>query len=204
MRRHPTISRACEQCGKSFHVYPYEIKRGRGRFCCRQCSTTHSRRPLKDRFWAKVNKDGPVPAHRPELGPCWLWTAMKNPRGYGCVQKDNARKTFLLAHRVSWELYFTSIPAGLCILHRCDNRRCVRPDHLFLGTKADNMADRYAKGRYEKGEKTGRAKLTEAAVREIRRLFAAGCHNKAALSMQFGVSRPAIRLIVLGKCWKHI
>lgn len=97
-----------------------------------------------ERFWAKVNKDGPIPAHVPELGPCWVWTAALHRRGYGWFRFNG---TPTLAHRVSWELTNGPIPDGLQVLHKCDNKPCERPDHFFLGTDADNMADKTAKGR---------------------------------------------------------
>lgn len=105
-----------------------------------------------ERFWAKVNKQGPVPAHRPELGPCWVWTGTvpKQP-GYGRFNtgiKLAGRWVIVNVHRYSWELHHGPVPAGLWVLHRCDNRPCVRPDHLFLGTATDNNRDMVAKGRH--------------------------------------------------------
>lgn len=98
---------------------------------------------LYDRFWEKVDKNGPVPAHRPELGPCWVWTAGRS-HGYGLIYVDRSGKT--RAHRVSFFLKHGRWPQP-CGLHRCDNRLCVRPSHIFEGTKADNVRDMDAKGR---------------------------------------------------------
>lgn len=87
---------------------------------------------LATRFWAKVEKgDG-----------CWNWTAA-NVRGYGRISINNR---MFRAHRVSYEMHRGPIPEGLEICHRCDNPRCVRPDHLFVGTRSDNIRDRVAKG----------------------------------------------------------
>jgi hypothetical protein len=100
-------------------------------------------RPLAERFWEKVDKNGPT--HPVLRTQCWLWTAKRLPRGYGEIAingKDRAR-----THRVSWEMHFGAIPERRWVLHRCDNPSCVRPDHLFLGTHLDNMADMRAKGR---------------------------------------------------------
>lgn len=94
---------------------------------------------LIDRFWSFVTKgDG-----------CWVWSGSKNPKGYGQIQKGRrgAGMRPLLSHRVSWEIHFGSIPNGMKVLHHCDNPSCVRPDHLFLGTDADNTADMIKKER---------------------------------------------------------
>lgn len=105
----------------------------------------HDDAAIAKRFWSRVDKDGPVPAHRPDLGPCWVFTGSdKGPWGHG---RMHARKERTLAHRLSWEMANGPIPDGLQVLHHCDNGACVRPDHLFLGTQADNMRDMDAKGR---------------------------------------------------------
>lgn len=94
--------------------------------------------PLTQRFWRKVERsDG-----------CWLWTGVRTGRGYGRIQQGGLEKRkALLVHRLSWELHFGAIPAGLVVCHKCDVPLCVRPDHLFLGTQRDNIADCIAKGR---------------------------------------------------------
>lgn len=89
------------------------------------------------RFWSSVDKDG-------ENG-CWLWTRGRNEHGYGVLDRKSGSG---LAHRYSWELANGPIPTGLQVLHRCDNPPCVNPEHLFLGTRLDNMADMTAKGRH--------------------------------------------------------
>ena len=91
---------------------------------------------LSERFWSKV-----------EMGPgCWRWTAALAPTGYGMIGRGPRQGT-AYAHRLCWELTVGPIPAGLYVLHRCDNRWCVNPDHLFLGTHRDNIDDMVAKGR---------------------------------------------------------
>lgn len=100
-------------------------------------------RPLAERFWEKVDRDGPV--SREELGRCWIWTAARNVHGYGKIGVPGS--VIVGAHRVAWGLERGPIPAGLWVLHRCDNPPCVRIDHLFLGTALDNNRDSASKGR---------------------------------------------------------
>lgn len=99
-----------------------------------------------ERFWAKVSKAGPVV--RPELGPCWVWSASKRPNGYGSFWMDGE---IFGAYRASFVLNVGVIPDGLFVLHRCDNPPCVRPEHLFIGTQADNAKDMMMKGRNKNG-----------------------------------------------------
>ncbi len=109
------------------------------------------RTAIEIRFWDKVVKSD----------ECWEWQGAHDPRGYGFIGAPGGGKN-LLAHRVSWELHNGAIPQGRYVLHRCDNPRCVRPDHLFLGTHADNMADRQAKGRQAQGDGQGQRLHPEA------------------------------------------
>lgn len=103
-------------------------------------------------FWVKVNKDGPVPEHMPHLGPCWIWTAGRSKSGYGVFEWGGKSAS---AHRVSWYLAFGSPKDGLLVLHSCDNKGCIRPSHLFLGTHADNSRDMAVKARAATGDRHG-------------------------------------------------
>jgi hypothetical protein len=152
-------------------------------------------RPIAERFWEKVAKsDG-----------CWLWTAFRTEKGYG---KLAGSRSPVRAHRVSYELAFGHIPEGLCVLHRCDNPPCVRPDHLFLGTEADNSADMKAKRRGRgpamQGTAHPRAKLTDEQVVAIRAAYQPRIVSAAVLAAKFGVSRATIDGIVSGRYWKHL
>ncbi len=96
---------------------------------------------LAERFWPRVNKDGPIPSHCPELGPCWVWTGGGDR--YGNIRVDGRTR---MTHQVAWLLETGTWPK-LNVLHKCDNGFCVRFTHLFEGTHQDNMNDREAKGR---------------------------------------------------------
>lgn len=108
-----------------------------------------------ENFWTKVKK----------TDNCWLWQAATAGKGYGVIRFE-ARQQY--AHRVSWQLHFGKIPFSMCVLHKCDIPSCVNPEHLFLGTIADNNADMKQKGRWAHGEKFGRAVLNLQQVNEIR------------------------------------
>ena len=141
-----------------------------------------------EHFYAKVG-DGP--------DGCKLWTGAVIPGGYG--QLTHNRRHYM-AHRFAYELAHGPIPGGLCVLHRCDRPACVNPHHLFLGTIADNNADKVAKGRSSSGEQNGMAKLTEADVRVIR--CAPGLHREIA--ERFGVSRGLVGMIRRRDIWREV
>lgn len=148
---------------------------------------------VKARFWKKVDcssEDG-----------CWEWQACKNPYGYGIFQLNNKA---CKAHRVAYGLEHGPIDDEDCVLHRCDNRGCVRPDHLFLGSKTDNAADRDQKGRQAKGVKAAKAKLDEAKVRAIRTMYATGQFSQQELADAFGVYQGTVGAIIRHKTWKHV
>lgn len=103
----------------------------------------YTRIPPAERFWKYVDK----------TATCWLWTASVYPAGYGSF--SHAPGKHMGAHRYSWELHFGPIPDGLFVCHTCDVKTCVRPDHLWLGTSAENTADKVAKGRQARGDASG-------------------------------------------------
>lgn len=132
---------------------------------------------------------------------CWLWTMAFDAHGYG---RFNRRGRMVKAHRCSYEMSVGPIPDGLFVCHRCDTPACVRPDHLFLGTPADNMHDMMSKGRHrtvdQRGENNGNRKLTEAEVREIR--SCGGMLREVAA--RYGVTLATISAVRLRKVWKDV
>ena len=128
---------------------------------------------------------------------CWRCTSHPMfTNGYPVIVRDKPRKM----NRVVFELFKGPIGAGLCVCHTCDHPWCINPDHLFLGTNAENSADMVAKHRSIRGEASSTSKLTEADVLEIRRLLDNG-HTRGSIAKQYNVSCNAIRLIHLRWNW---
>ena len=155
-------------------------------------------------FWSKVDKtDG-----------CWVWTGAKSKvkvvngvekgsAGYG-VLKVNGK--YYSAHRRSYEIANGTIPEGMMVLHKCDNRACVNPDHLYLGTQADNMRDMVARERRKgsgTGERNGRSKISQVQANEIRAIYAAAKMSQIKIGKLYGVSQFAISAIVRNKRYKE-
>ncbi len=148
------------------------------------------------RFTSKYTKN-------PKTG-CWIWTAGTFISGYGVFELNGRAKK---AHRVSYEHYVADIPDGLIVCHRCpdgENRLCVNPDHLWLGTHQDNSDDKLANNMQPRGGLCSQSKLTEADVIEIRELYSTGLVSHADIALYKGVSRPLITKIIRREVWKHI
>lgn len=128
---------------------------------------------------------------------CWPWTGAIGSRGYGNVR---FRGRQCGTHRVAFELATGVNPAGMFVLHRCDNARCCNPAHLFLGTHADNMADRTHKRRQSRGSRHGNAKLNEVSAILIRQLHRRGATG-LALANSFGIDDAIVSEIVHGRRW---
>lgn len=202
-RQSTSIECVCRHCGKKFLKPAWQVRKGSGVFCSHLCCTTHKKIDPIKRFWSHVDKDGPIPSHCQELGPCWVWTgATKGKMKYGCFGKDSVGTT-TMTHRFSWEIHNGKIADSVCVLHRCDVGRCVNPAHLFLGTIADNNKDRATKNRSNapRGERHFLAKLTAEKVLEIRETFdgtAACCYT---LASKHNVSDGTIRAIIKRRSW---
>ena len=159
-------------------------------------------------FFSKVDRHGPPPAHLPHLGSCWIWTAGISNWGYGrfYYRVERGRWLNLRAHRVSWVIHFGQVPDDFLVLHRCDVRRCVNPEHLFVGSYADNNQDTAHKRRRPAAEEHPMAKLNWEKVESIRKMFS-GCDGRLlginVAAEQFGVSRAAIHALLNNKTWSR-
>lgn len=131
---------------------------------------------------------------------CWeVVSHKKHCRGYPAIYY---KKRQVQLSRVAWELHNGEVPNDLCILHKCDNRKCINPRHLFLGTKGDNARDMKEKGRSLYGERHNKAQLTEMQVVDIVRRL--GSETRTELAVEYGVKRNVINKIAAGTTWKHV
>ena len=150
-------------------------------------------------FWSNIVKD-----------ECWEWTGTLHNEGYGQFRFKGKR---YFSHRLSWEIHFGSVPKNLLVCHKCDNPKCVNPDHLFVGTLGDNWRDCCEKKRawmftnpekQPRGEDQGSAKLTEEQVKKIYERYHAGGETIEGLAKEYGVSRHPIWTIIHKKAWNHV
>jgi hypothetical protein len=156
--------------------------------CC-GCADMSLPKPYMDKFLA-----GFIPV--PECG-CWIWIGSSTNGGYGTMSIKNKN---VYVHRISWEIHRGQIPRGMCVLHRCDVRPCMNPDHLFLGTRPDNSSDMARKNRSTQGSRNPMAKLTEEKAKIIR---SASGKSNYKIAAAFNVCDETIRRIRNGTGWKH-
>lgn len=188
MRKVEKLLRLCERCANPFQIYP-SFKHA-ARFCSVACRSETASAKLIRIGWT-VTPSG-----------CWEWNGWLSPKGYGRIY-SNGRN--IGAHCASWEYHRGPIPQGVCVLHRCDNRPCINPDDLFLGTRADNNFDMRSKGRSvpPRGESHGASKLTIPAIRLIRET-PVGPNVTRELAERFSVSRATICNVRSRKVWAHV
>jgi hypothetical protein len=158
----------------------------------RMWNTIESKKPVTQRIFENMTPE-------PNTG-CWLWTGHVNEYGYGILGIEHKARA---AHRVSYEGYNGPISQGLLVMHTCDVRCCVNPDHLRLGTHKDNAADRNQKKRQAVGEKIWTAKLTDVQVIAIREAFSIG-HSIENIAAYFKMKVSYMRIIAKGKRWTHV
>jgi hypothetical protein len=128
---------------------------------------------------------------------CHNWTGSTNKHGYGTLTHGNRK---VAAHRLAYVVWVGEIPPEMQVCHRCDNRSCINPAHLFLGTNLENLADRQAKGRQARGETHARAKLTEQDVRAIR----SSVRRYADIAADYRVSETTVSNIISRRSWAHV
>jgi hypothetical protein len=146
---------------------------------------------LPTRFWQHVTPRGG--------DECWEWQGRRD-EGYGLIRVGGSGTRMVVAHRVSWEIHNGPIPKGKFVLHRCDNKPCCNPGHLFLGTHQDNMDDRNKKKRQARGERHGSAKLTAKNIRAIRR----DDRKLREIAEDYNVSMNVISGIKRRATWRHV
>lgn len=157
--------------------------------------------PIEERFWKKVIKKTTF--------ECWEWNAAKNPNGYGLIGLGSKKDGLIKAHRASWIIKFGNIPNNMCVLHKCDNPKCVNPEHLFLGNQLDNVCDCISKKRHSQppvrfGEKNNKSKLSKADVIEIKKIFNSSNISQRKFAKKYNVSHGTIGAILRNKTWKEV
>lgn len=189
----------CLQCGKRCCRQIDGEVNNHPKCCSRECywkwKTESGKRNADARFWLKISKKDPE--------SCWEWIAKSETEdGYG-VFYHHSGEPAIRSHRFSWGLVNGAIPEGKSVLHRCNNRKCCNPNHLYLGTSAENMADK-ARANSGKGERHGLSKLTDMDVVAIRGMYKSGDYLQKEIATIFGVSSVAISCVCRRKTWAHI
>lgn len=145
------------------------------------------------RFWSKIKK----------TRNCWVWVAAKSAAGYGVIGAGGRGNKIIYAHRLSYEIHFGPIPAGMSVCHSCDNPACVNPIHLSVGTHKDNIRDSYEKRRMAIGERSKLSVLKNSDIIDIRFLLTTGASTRA-VGLLYDVSQSNASRIGSRKTWKHI
>lgn len=181
----------CQGCGDTFVRNSSPTSGRANTFCSKKCYGKAMVRGPED-FWYGVQISGP--------DECWTWKGATTRGGYGHLKYQLG---WVYSHRLAWELTQGSVPSGLKVLHRCDNRPCCNPNHLFVGTQAVNVEDMVAKGRQQRGEGHYRSSLTASDVVRIRSLHADRI-PMSAIAKAYEVGKKTIEAIVYRKTWKHV
>lgn len=180
MRKYPTKKCLCIDCSEPIW--------GKDHPRCNSCAQINRWGSITDRFFRKIEK----------TSHCWNWFGAVYPNGYGAFRVG--REGY--AHRISWEIHRGKIPYKMNVLHHCDNRKCVNPEHLFIGTAKDNAQDCIRKGRFPMGERTYCSKLTEKEIKEIRDLYPMFFQRE--IGRIYGIGQSQVGRIIKKIRWKHI
>jgi hypothetical protein len=166
---------------------------------CPHCNHFIPRNSWEERFWSHVNKHGPIPPPDKNCDdPCWEWTGTKLGN-YGRFGKGEKNRD--LSHRHAYKLLRGDIPKGMFVCHKCDNRACCNPNHLFLGTAADNVADMISKGRSKFPNRN--TLLTKEVVLAVRALRESKNLSYKELAIMFSITKSAVAHIIKRRTWKH-
>jgi hypothetical protein len=202
MARTTPIYKPCAECGKVFLAkFQFSCEEHQRR-CSLACYRKYQSKAWGDpaeRFWSKVDSTS---------GDCWIFKGCRDSWGYAHYGVKGKRTQ---AHRYAYELTYGPIPAGKVLMHTCDNPPCVRPDHLRVGTNAENHRDAVVKRRHAHGERNSHAILTERQVLELRRRYQPPPPDKPKaktnieeLAKEFGVSKATAYHAAVGNTWKHL
>lgn len=187
------ISLLCQVCGTAYSV-PQSHSHG-SRFCSKACARNGiTNTPIAVRFWRYVSSG--------DRDECWEWNGSLNKSGYGQIMGEKGNRRPRLAHVISWEIH-NNCKTKLCILHSCDNPKCVNPHHLREGTQIENIADTVARDRTCRGERRKTAKLSDNIVRTIRAMYSSGTPI-CELAQRCNVAIQTIRDAVARRTWKHV
>lgn len=224
------VERVCIVCGSIFAAWPYSIKKGQAKYCSRTCFHKRNKKQtcsvpgcnkpatslgMCKKHYTRFSRYGHTDKQSfqgeslekklsrftvNEKTNCWEWTGNKSNSGYGTFAHEGKK---LYAHRESFKFHNGPIKKCLYVLHKCDNKLCMNPDHLFVGSAKDNSEDMMKKGRQAKGADR-QPKLTKSQVLELRTLSESRKLSAPALARKFSVSLPTVHSILAKKTWKHI
>jgi len=161
-----------------------------------KCETRHSE-TIYQRLWSGIQINR-------ETG-CWDWTKSLTSSGYGKIYTDSLgrRSKLETVHRLMYKLFIGKIPDHMQVCHKCDNKRCVNPTHLYAGTQQDNTNDAKERHLLARGEKNGYAKLTSSQVQQIR-VFKLNGMSSRDIGTKFNITQRHANAIIKGNSWNHI